>query len=249
MAKRAKRATRPNPRVNRDLPDFQENIIELNHFKLPRDKRIEIIPRNLAQERYIEALYDDSKSAIFAVGPAGTGKTMLATLFAIAKYRDGTYSKIIITRPAVSTEEQHGFLPGNIIDKMYPWVIPILDVFKEVYSTKFLTKMIEEEIIEIAPLAYMRGRTLKNAICIFDEAQNATPGQMKMVLTRLGHGAKIIITGDLDQHDRGFEANGLKDFLEKLDFNPSAHITVCQFTLDHIERHPIIEDILRIYNN
>lgn len=262
IAKRpAKRANRPNPREDRntfgdDAPEFLSGRRKRKSYTNDqpqqaaefKSKKVEILPRNLAQEEYLDALQDERKALIFAMGPAGTGKTLMATLFAIQEYQNGNCTKIIITRPAVSVDEQHGFLPGSLIEKMAPWVIPIMDIFKEVYSVKYLEKMIQDEVIEIAPLAYMRGRTLKNAIIIADEMQNATPSQMKMLLTRIGDNSRIIITGDLNQHDRGFEANGLKDFIQRLTRNGTSNsIAVCEFAPCDVERHPVIEEVLRVY--
>lgn len=265
----AKRANRPNPREDRNLPNFlshtgrrgeaDDNVVNFDRSQKSRTsradldqrpvKRVALIPRNLAQEAYIEALNDAGKSIVFAMGPAGTGKTMLATQFAIQQMQDGLIRKIIITRPAVSVDEQHGFLPGSLIDKLAPWVVPIMDVFKEVYPVKTVEKMLAEEVIEIAPLAYMRGRTMKNAIVIADEMQNATPAQMKMLLTRIGENSRMIVTGDLRQHDRGFEMNGLRDFITRLNAARSQHAAVCQFTTSDVERHPAVEEILRIYGD
>lgn len=240
----AKRANRPNPREDRNVHYLNANInIEENS----RRKKVQLLPRNLAQEDYIDLLEDASKSIVFATGPAGTGKTLLATLFAIKQLQAGVIKKIILTRPAVSVDEQHGFLPGTLLEKMAPWVIPITDVFKEHYSVAHLEKMLADEVVEVAPLAYMRGRTLKNAIVIFDEAQNATPSQMKMVLTRLGENSRMIVTGDMAQHDRGFDDNGLKDFLRRIQLNGSRHIGVCHFEKGDVERHPAIEDVLSLY--
>jgi phosphate starvation-inducible PhoH-like protein len=258
----AKRANRPNPRVDRNDMFNDDNSPEFlsgrkkrrsSHTEQPtqsefKSKKVDILPRNLAQEEYLESLQDDHKALVFAMGPAGTGKTLIATLFAIQELQNGNIDKIIITRPAVSVDEQHGFLPGTLIEKMAPWVIPIMDIFKEVYSVKMIEKLIEEEVIEIAPLAYMRGRTLKNAMILADEMQNATPSQMKMLLTRIGDNSRIIITGDLNQHDRGFESNGLKDFISRITRNgTSTSIAVCQFSACDVERHPVIEEVLRIY--
>lgn len=212
-----------------------------------RRKKVQLLPRNIAQEDYVDLLNDESKSIVFATGPAGTGKTLLATLYAIQQLQAGAIKKIIITRPAVSVDEQHGFLPGSLLEKMAPWVIPITDVFKEHYSIPALERMLADEVIEIAPLAYMRGRTLKNAIILFDEAQNALPSQMKMVLTRIGDGSRLIVTGDIQQHDRGFSDNGLKDFLNRLALSRSDYIGVCSFAKEDVERHPVIEDVLGLY--
>lgn len=253
MTKRAKRADRPNPRAERNTNRNNQStpgydVQELERF-VPRKRRVDLIPRSLTQEKYIKALEDEEQYIVFATGPAGSGKTLLATMYAIKALKEGLVDKIIITRPAVSVDEDHGFLPGTLIEKMAPWVIPIMDVFKEYYSPKQIEKMIEDEMIEIAPLAYMRGRTLKNAVVLFDECQNSTPNQMKMVLTRIGENSKMIITGDINQHDRGFEKNGLKDFIARFANKKSDHISVLEFDNSDVERHPIIEEILELYDD
>lgn len=253
--KRAKRANKPNPREDRNFGrNHRAEIIPFHHDAesdrpTARKKRVELLPRNVAQEDYVDTLLDDSKHVVFAMGPAGCGKTLLATQYAIQALQAGDFTKIIITRPAVSVDEQHGFLPGTLVEKMAPWVLPIMDVFKEHYTPAQVEKMVLDEVIEIAPLAYMRGRTFKNSIILFDEAQNATPNQMKMVLTRIGEGARMIITGDLKQFDRGFEANGLKDFVERLEARGSDAIAVCNFEAGDVERHPVIEEILGLYGD
>ena len=236
----AKRATRPNPRQERNL-----HILPNPEFE--RAKRVQLLPRNISQENYIDALTDVSKHIVFAVGPAGTGKTMLATEYAIRSYQEGLFKKIVITRPAVSVDEQHGFLPGDLCAKMQPWMLPIIDVFKKYYSLKAVQHMLLNEMVEIAPLAYMRGRTFHDAIVIADEMQNSTVSQTKMVLTRIGDNSRIIVTGDLHQHDRGYEANGMKDFIERLKVCPSEAIAVVEFSRSDVERHAVIEDILRLY--
>ncbi len=257
LARNAKRSNRPNPREERNSPDYyrsnrrgRDNVIDFEEAnKAHRRKRVELIPRNLAQEDYIEALENTDKAIVFAMGPAGCGKTLLATLYAIKALQSGECSKIVITRPAVSVDEQHGFLPGTLVDKMAPWVIPIMDVFKEYYSPQQLLKMIEEEIIEIAPLAYMRGRTMKNCIVIADEMQNSTISQTKMVLTRIGDNCRMIVTGDLKQHDRGYETNGLGDFTDRLARAGSRRIAVVRFDSGDVERHPVIEEVLALYGD
>lgn len=187
-----------------------ENIIDIKDYKKPLQKNVVLLPKNRAQEKYIDALKNPDISVVVATGPAGTGKTMLATISAVKMLKDETINKIIITRPAISVDEQHGFLPGSLIEKMQPWVLPILDYFYEYYSKKQVLNMIENDLIEIAPLAYMRGRTFRNAFIIADECQNTTVSQMKMLLTRIGTGSRIVVTGDMEQHDRGYEQNGLK---------------------------------------
>jgi phosphate starvation-inducible protein PhoH and related proteins len=214
-----------------------------------KKKRVQIYPKNLSQETYLLKLNDLQKMIIFAIGPAGTGKTMLAVQHAIDQFKNGEISKIIITRPAVSVDEQHGFLPGDLNQKMEPWTKPIMDVFAENYHAKEIARMLEEGMIEVSPLAYMRGRTFKNAIIIADEMQNATPSQMKMLLTRLGVGSKMIVTGDLQQADRPNE-NGLLEFLKLYnDFRGHRYVDICHFEVGDIERHEAVKEILAIYGD
>lgn len=235
--------SQPQSRSSRHQPadDQPNNVVKLNR----NYKRIEMLPRNTAQETYIDALM--SKRMVFAVGPAGTGKTLLAVLRAIKALREQEISKIILTRPAVSVDEKHGFLPGDLNAKMEPWTRPIFDVFEEYYGLQETKRMLEDGIIEIAPLGFMRGRTFKYAYIIADEMQNATPDQTKMLLTRIGDGSSMIITGDLRQHDRGFERNGLKDFLDRLNVTPTSSMAVCTFRREHIERDPLVAEVLGIY--
>lgn len=240
-AKVAKRANRTNPRQERNLHIIPNPETE-------RVKRVQLIPRNLSQENYIDALRDPSKHIVIATGCAGTGKTLLATLYAIGGWQDGIYRKIVVTRPAVSVDEAHGFLPGTLLQKLEPWCVAVLDILKEHIPVPRLKKLLEDEVIELAALAYMRGRNLKHSIIIFDEAQNALPSQMKMVMTRLAEGSKLVITGDLDQHDRGYEANGLTDFIERLGKTESDTIATCRFEQRDIERHPVIDEVLRVYS-
>ena len=183
--------------------------------------------------RIYQALLENIRVPIIvAHGPAGTGKTMMACKAAALSKR---HDRVIITRPAVSVDEQHGFLPGSVDDKMGPWVAPMRD---------YLPLRAK---VEVCPLAYMRGRTFDNAWMIADEMQNSTPSQMRMVLTRLGHDSKLIITGDTGQYDRGFERNGLLDLIERLGDKPIPGIEVMQFTEDDVKRNEIIKHILRLY--
>jgi len=234
----SRRARKQNSKAN-----FNNMVVELQTY---RKKKITILPRNVHQEDYIAILDDTQTPIAFATGPAGTGKTMLAVQMGIQKFESGEISKIVITRPAVSVDEQHGFLPGSLKDKMAPWTRPIFDVLEEHWDPKQVEKMIENKEIEIAPLAYMRGRTFKECWIVADEMQNATPEQMKMLLTRIGTGSKIVVTGDLAQHDRGYDNNGLKDFTTKL---TDKHKTIkcVHFTKQDVERHPAVVDVLNIY--
>ena len=222
-------------------------IEQQQQLRYSRD--IKIMPRNFKQDDLLGLLTDDTKPIVFATGPAGTGKTLISTLYAIQQFRKGNISKIVITRPAVSVDEQHGFLPGTLQEKMAPWTRPIFDIFEEYFSPREIESLIEYNRIEIAPLAYMRGRTFKDAIILADEMQNATREQMKMLLTRIGDGSKLIVNGDLNQHDRGFDTNGLKDFLQQLQVKNSKMIGSVEFSEKEVERHPVVSEVLGIYSN
>lgn len=207
-------------------------------------------PKNTRQAKYDLMLGDKKKPIVFAVGPSGTGKTLFACEHAIRSFEEKTVDKIVITRPAVSVEEQHGFLPGSLDEKMDPWMRPIYDVFDERWGVDEVNNLRIRKKLEICPLAYMRGRTFKRSWVIADEMQNATPEQMKMLLTRIGEGTKMVITGDPDQHDRGYEANGLTDVLERLRTSEDRYrsrLSVIEFTDDDVERHPVVRDVLRLY--
>jgi phosphate starvation-inducible PhoH-like protein len=230
-------------------PRFDSNVINIDQKLHKKRRQVQIYPKNLSQENYLLKLNDPQKMIVFAIGPAGTGKTMLAVQWAINQLNCGDITKIVITRPAVSVDEQHGFLPGDLNQKMEPWTKPIMDVFAENYSAREIEFMVREGVIEISPLAYMRGRTFKDSIVVADEMQNATPGQMKMLLTRLGQGSQMVITGDLQQADRPSN-NGLLEFLNLYnDFRDHRYVDVCHFTLDDIERHEAVKEILEIYKD
>ena len=202
-------------------------------------------PRTFTQRRYLDLLYS-SVPVVIGTGPAGTGKTLLACHAGSKALVAGKVQRLIITRPAVSVDEQHGFLPGNLNKKMEPWTRPMFDALYRNFSVKKVQDMIYDQEIEICPLAYMRGRTFENAWVIADEMQNATPSQMKMLLTRIGEGSKMVVAGDLQQHERGFEENGLLDLLCRL--NPeSTNMRCVQFTDEDVVRSQVVKEILGIY--
>jgi phosphate starvation-inducible PhoH-like protein len=223
------------------------NIIDFQPYLPQKKTRVSITARNSNQKQYLSKLYDDSKSIVLAIGPAGTGKTMLAVQYGIKLFQEGKVDKIVVTRPAVSVDEDLGFLPGDLNEKMAPWTRPIFDVLGEYYQTKEIARMLEEGVIEISPLAYMRGRTFKNAYIVADEMQNATVNQMKMLLTRLGEGSKMVVTGDLAQADR-LNDNGLIDFCNLLEQKQYLeHIDIIQFDARDIERHNAVKEVLAVY--
>jgi phosphate starvation-inducible PhoH-like protein len=212
-------------------------------------KPVELVPQSINQEKYIIALTDPETDIVVVAGPAGTGKTYLAMLAAIRAMRQGECNKILLTRPAVAVDdEKHGFLPGDLNSKMEPWVRPLFDVLKEFYTATELEYMVKEQIIEIAPLAFCRGRNFKHSWIILDEAQNATPSQMKMLMTRIGEGSKIVITGDVEQTDRRTLDNGLLDLKYRIENHSVPGMTVCEFDNRDIRRHKIIEHVLRMYS-
>jgi phosphate starvation-inducible PhoH-like protein len=185
---------------------------------------------------------------VFAIGPAGTGKTLISTLVGIKALMQNKINKMVITRPAVSVDEQHGFLPGTLQEKMAPWTRPIMDCFEDYYSPDQIEFMLNDNKVEVAPLAYMRGRTFKDSYIIADEMQNATDNQMKMLLTRIGDNSKLVVTGDLHQHERGFENNGLLRIMERLQKASSDRIKMINFSHHDIERHPVVSEVLDLYN-
>jgi phosphate starvation-inducible PhoH-like protein len=204
-------------------------------------------PKNGIQRDYHNLLNQKSKKIVVATGPAGTGKTMFATETAIKYFLMGTYEKLIFTRPSVSVDEDLGYLPGTLEDKMAPWVRPIYDILYTFMTPKEVTALMEEKIIEIAPLGYMRGRTFKNSWVVADEMQNSSISQMKMLMTRLGENSRLVITGDLDQHDKVDEQNGLEDFLNKFKGKRSCSITSVEFEHSDIQREEVVKEVLEIY--
>lgn len=216
----------------------------------------QIKSRNPIQDKYIKFLEDPAKSIIVSSGPAGVAKTYLCNAIGIKKLLSGEVERLIITRPAVSVDEEHGFLPGTLEDKMDPWMRPIYDVFYKFISPQQVKQMILKQQIEICPLAYMRGRTFDRAWICADEMQNSTIQQMLMLLTRTGIDSKLVITGDPFQHDRGYQKNGFSDFIQKFklastDMELSEEIEsnfgLIEFNETHVERSKSVKTILNIY--
>lgn len=235
-------------RTAHQLADKTDNTISFNNF-VAQKRTVNLIPKSINQETYVELLTDSQKKIVFATGPAGTGKTMLAVMAGIKAFKEGEVQKLIMTRPAVGVDdEKHGFLPGDINAKMEPWTRPIMDVILEYYSPRDIARMLEEQIIEISPLAFMRGRTFKNSWIIADEMQNATPSQMKMLLTRLGENSKMVVTGDTRQADRKDTDNGLLDFKSLVErYQHSKYVAGVELTGKDVHRHPAVVEVLKIY--
>ena len=248
------------PLQNVDLPT------NIGAKKKMKNQRIipTYIPRGENQQKYVDHLSNPYTSIVFGIGPAGCGKTLFACCSAIQSFKSGNITKIILTRPVVSVEEDLGFLPGDILRKMDPWLQPLFDVFLEHYTQSELDTMIERGVIEIAPLGYMRGRTFKNVFILADEMQNSSPMQMKMLLTRIGEGSKMVVTGDLQQSDwnvknsyKGYgkktdDMNGLADFMGK--FSCESDTDVCdiglvEMTANDVERSQVVRRILKIYDD
>lgn len=200
--------------------------------------------KNMGQKRYVEAI--DKSDVVFGIGPAGTGKTFLAVVCAIAAFKKGEVSRIILTRPAVEAGESLGFLPGDLKEKVDPYLRPIYDSLYAILGTNTTDRLMERGVIEVAPLAYMRGRTLDDAFVILDEAQNTTDAQMKMFLTRLGFNSKMVVNGDMTQVDLpGRQHSGLIDarhILKNID-----QIKFINFSANDVVRHPVVAKIITAY--
>lgn len=204
-----------------------------------------IKPKTLGQKQYVDLI--TNKMIVFGVGPAGTGKTYLAMAKAITAFKSGEVGRIILTRPAIEAGEKLGFLPGDLQSKVDPYLRPLYDALYEIMGADAFMKNMEKGLIEVAPLAYMRGRTLDNAFVVLDEAQNTTPAQMKMFLTRIGFGSKAIITGDQTQKDLpDGSRSGLDDALRIL--KDIKEIGVCRLTSQDVVRHPLVQKIVAAYD-
>lgn len=206
----------------------------------------QIKPKTLGQKQYVDAIRE--KMIVFGIGPAGTGKTYLAMAMAIQAFKNDEVGRIILTRPAIEAGEKLGFLPGDLQSKVDPYLRPLYDALYQIMGPESFAKNMEKGLIEVAPLAYMRGRTLDNAFIILDEAQNTTPAQMKMFLTRIGFGSKVIITGDKTQKDLPSSVTSGLDVAMKV-LKKVEGIAFCELTSKDVVRHPLVQKIVQAYED
>lgn len=204
-----------------------------------------IKPKTLGQKEYVDAIRNNM--IVFGLGPAGTGKTYLAMAMAITAFKNNEVSRIILTRPAIEAGEKLGFLPGDLQSKVDPYLRPLYDALYQIMGAESFARNMENGLIEVAPLAYMRGRTLDNAYIILDEAQNTTPAQMKMFLTRIGFGSKVIVTGDSSQKDLPAGSKSGLDVATKV-LNKIEGIAFCNLTSKDVVRHPLVQKIVKAYD-
>ena len=226
--------------------DKLDQLSELYHIKIARTYNGKLIyPKTLGQKSYYYALKNND--VVFGIGPAGTGKTYLAVVFAVAALKNNEVKKIILTRPAVEAGENLGFLPGDLKEKVDPYLRPLYDALYDMLGVEQTEKLMEKGVIEIAPLAYMRGRTLEDAYVILDEAQNTTDNQMKMFLTRLGFRSKMIVTGDISQID--LPRNTTSGLIRALDILEGVKgISFIHLSAMDVVRHPVVQRIIERYD-
>lgn len=229
------------------MEDSEENVLEIDKDVICHTLQGKPIkPKTLGQKKYVDAIRN--QMIVFGLGPAGTGKTYLAMAMAITAFKNNEVGRIILTRPAIEAGEKLGFLPGDLQSKIDPYLRPLYDALYQIMGADSFMKNSEKGLIEVAPLAYMRGRTLDNAFIILDEAQNTTPAQMKMFLTRIGFGSKVVITGDSTQKDLpAGQTSGLDvavNVIKNID-----DISICKLTNKDVVRHPLVQKIVKAYED
>lgn len=232
--------------ISLSFEDNTQAIVELDEDVIARTITGKPIkPKTIGQKRYIDSI--KKRMIVFGVGPAGTGKTYLAMAMAIMAFKNNEVNRIILTRPAIEAGEKLGFLPGDLQSKVDPYLRPLYDALYQIMGADSFLHNMEKGLIEVAPLAYMRGRTLDNAFIILDEAQNTTPAQMKMFLTRIGFGSKVVITGDKTQKDLPKDVVSGLDVALKVLKNVD-EIAVCNLTSEDVVRHPLVQKIVKAYD-
>nr|WP_313898140.1 PhoH family protein [Nodosilinea sp. LEGE 07298] len=227
--------------------DRIDELQAIHQDVVARTRRGEVIrAKTFRQKRYVKALR--TTDMVFCIGPAGTGKTFLATLVGVQALLNNEFERLILTRPAVEAGERLGFLPGDLQQKVNPYLRPLYDALHELVDPEKIANLMERGIIEVAPLAYMRGRTLNNAFVIMDEAQNTTPGQMKMVLTRLGFKSRMVVTGDVTQTDLPSDQTSGLGVAQKI-LQGVNGIAFCQLNQADVVRHPLVQRIVAAYES
>ena len=227
------------------MEDSEDNVLEIDKDIICHTLQGKPIkPKTLGQKQYVDEIRE--KMIVFGLGPAGTGKTYLAMAMAITAFKNNEVGRIILTRPAIEAGEKLGFLPGDLQSKIDPYLRPLYDALYQIMGAESFLKNSEKGLIEVAPLAYMRGRTLDNAFIILDEAQNTTPAQMKMFLTRIGFGSKVVITGDETQKDLPVGQTSGLDVAVRV-VGKINDIGVCRLTSKDVVRHPLVQKIVKAY--
>lgn len=227
------------------MEDSAESVVEIDKELICHTLQGKPVkPKTLGQKKYVDAISE--KMITFGLGPAGTGKTYLAMAMAITAFKKNEVGRIILTRPAIEAGEKLGFLPGDLQSKIDPYLRPLYDALYQIMGAESFIKNSEKGLIEVAPLAYMRGRTLDNAFIILDEAQNTTPAQMKMFLTRIGFGSKVVITGDITQKDLpAGQVSGLDTAIQVV--KDIDDIAICRLSSKDVVRHPLVQKIVKAY--
>ncbi|MDO5381852.1 MAG: PhoH family protein [Eubacteriales bacterium] len=249
LAKRNNQVTRQNVdyALSLSFEDKEEALLEIDSDTVCRTIAGKPIkPKTLGQKQYVDSIRD--KMIVFGIGPAGTGKTYLAMAMAIQAFKNNEVNKIILTRPAIEAGEKLGFLPGDLQSKVDPYLRPLYDALFQIMGAESFNANMEKGLIEVAPLAYMRGRTLDNAFIILDEAQNTTPAQMKMFLTRIGFGSKVVVTGDQTQKDLPRDVTSGLDIAMKV-LSRVDEIAFCKLTNKDVVRHPLVQKIVKAYED
>lgn len=247
LSKRGNQITEQNVdyAISLVFDDKEQDLIEIDKDVICHTLQGKPIkPKTMGQKKYVDAIRD--KMIVFGLGPAGTGKTYLAMAMAITAFKRNEVGRIILTRPAIEAGEKLGFLPGDLQSKIDPYLRPLYDALYQIMGAESFIKNSEKGLIEVAPLAYMRGRTLDNAFIILDEAQNTTPAQMKMFLTRIGFGSKVVITGDSTQKDLPAGATSGLDVATRVLKNID-DISICNLTSKDVVRHPLVQKIVKAY--
>lgn len=247
LSKRGNAITEQNVNyaLSLSMDDKTEAIVEIDADIICRTiNQKPLKPKTLGQKHYIDEIKNNM--VVFGIGPAGTGKTYLAMAMAITAFKNNEVNRIILTRPAIEAGEKLGFLPGDMQSKVDPYLRPLYDALYQIMGAESFMANMEKGLIEVAPLAYMRGRTLDNSFIILDEAQNTTPAQMKMFLTRIGFGSKVIVTGDLTQKDLPENATSGLDVAIKV-LHDIEGISIVQLTNEDVVRHPLVQKIVKAY--